>query len=43
MTTKETLGYLDQLIASMEALNKMWDEIESWSEANLDPLYCEAA
>lgn len=44
MTTKqETLRLLDQLIEAMEELNKMWDGIESWSEANLVPALRDAA
>lgn len=44
MTTKqETIRLLDQLIEAMKELNKIWDGIEEWSEANLEPTLQEAA
>lgn len=44
MTTKqETLRLLDQLIEAMEELHLMWDEIEAWSAANLEPVIQQAA
>lgn len=44
MTTKqETIRLLDQLIEAMKELNKIWDGIEEWSEANLEPTLQEDA
>ncbi len=31
---QDTLRHLDHLLACLEALNRIWDEIESWSESS---------
>ena len=42
-TKTDTIMLLDQLIEAMNELNMMWDEIETWSDANLEPVIRDAA
>jgi len=38
LSKQTTINLLDLLIAELENLNRMWDDIEKWSSANLKPI-----
>ena len=42
-TKQESIRLLDQLIEAMDELNRMWDDIEAWSDENLESALQEVA
>ena len=37
-TEQDTIELLNQLIAALQEMHRLWDEIEAWSAVNLEPI-----
>ena len=40
MSKERTIEMLDELIEALKEANRLWDEIEAWSEENLVKIDC---